>query len=141
MGIREAWHSVSPRGSFLPKSLLYSCSFLHPPAVLSCPAASSSSYSVVHHRFHLPAWCHSGLFCTYLVSQRQARVGIPIWLLKLDNGDESRLRVLILTGVAQGQRVGLQDKSKGNSDPGAQHCNGWLELTANSVPQGRAKNV
>lgn len=80
-------------------------------------------------------------FCTYLVSQRQAWVGIPIWLLKLDNGDESRLRVLILTGVAQGQRVGLQDKSKRNSDPGAQHCKGWLELTANSVSQGSAKNV
>ena len=90
-----------------------SFSFLHPPTALSYPGASSCSPSFLHHRFCFPGGCCSGHFCTYLVSQRQAGVGIPIRLLKLDNGDEPRLGVLILAGVAQGQRVGLRDKSKG----------------------------
>lgn len=89
MGIREGWHSVSPRGYFLPKSVLYSVPFstlqqffpalLLPPALtLLCITGFISQVGAIQ-----------DFFCTYLVSQRQAWVGIPIWLLKLDNGDES----------------------------------------------------
>lgn len=113
MGVGDGWHSASPKGPLLPRTLLCPCPFLHLPTALSYPAASSRSYSFLHHGFHFPRWCHWGHFCTYLVSQRQAGVGIPIRLFKLDNGDESRFGVFILAGVAQGQRVGLQDKSKG----------------------------
>lgn len=52
-----------------PGELLQFCSFLH--HISSCTGA------IVEH------------VCTYLVSQGQARVGIPIRLLELDDGDES----------------------------------------------------
>lgn len=109
-GGMDVGDSISPKGPPLLRTLLYPCPFVLPTA-LSYPAASSRSLSCTW--FHLPGWCHSGWFCTYLVRQRQARVGIPIRLFKLDNGDESRFGVFILAGVAQGQWVGLQDKSKG----------------------------
>lgn len=59
-----------------------------------------------------------GQACIYLAGQGQAGAGGPLGTLQLDDADESRLQVVIVTGVAQVQRVGLQRQRERSGAPG-----------------------